>query len=99
MLALALALADWHGAGLPSRMAQGTLTIVGQEGLLRPLDGSAAEHINTVWQRVTLAGVAIPTSKHYGLNASIQLRQSHLRRQVIVRQGLRVCNLGLGTEV
>lgn len=45
-----------------------------QQGLLGPLDGSAAEAINAVRQGVALAGVAVPPSKHNGLNASIQLR-------------------------
>ena len=45
-----------------------------QEGLLSPLDGSAAEAINTIRQGVALAGVAVPPSKHNGLNPSIKLR-------------------------
>ena len=54
----------------------------GQEGLLGPLDGSAAKHINTVRQRVTLASVAVPSSKHNGLNPTIKLRQCHLHHYV-----------------
>jgi len=55
----------------------------GQDSLLGPLDGSAAEHINAVRQRVTLAGVTVPSSKHNGLNATIKLRQCHLHHNAI----------------
>ena len=55
-----------------------------QQGLLGPLDGSAAEAIDAVWKGVALASVAVPPGKHNRLNASIQLRQRHLHtdRQV-----------------
>lgn len=46
--------------------------------LLGPLDGPLTEAVNAVWQGVALASVAVPPSKHNGLNASIQLRQGYL---------------------
>lgn len=56
----------------------------GHNCLPGPLDGSAAEHIDTVRQRVTLAGVAVPSSKHNGLNATIELRQCYLHHHSAV---------------
>ena len=75
----------------------------GQEGLLGPFDGSAAEHIDTVRQGMTLAGVAVPSSKHDGLNATIKLRQCHLHHQTVpqslgMRSGLQKLLLGMELE-
>ncbi len=68
----------------------------GQKGLLGPLDGSAAEHIDTVRQGVALASVAVPSSKHNGLNPTIKLRQCHLHHQTVTQGDIWASKVAVG---
>ena len=68
----------------------------GQKGLLGPLDGSAAEHIDTVRQGVALASVAVPSSKHNGLDPTIKLRQCHLHHQTVTQGDVWASKVAVG---
>lgn len=44
-----------------------------------PLDRSATEAVNAIWEGVALASVAVTASKHNGLNSTVQFRQGYLQ--------------------